>query len=133
MTIGKMASRAGVGIETVRYYERKGLLNQPTRSYTGYRQYRQEAVQRIRFIKRAQKLGFTLREISGLLCLSSDSKTTCEDLRQEAEGEIRNVEEKIRDLVRLHDTLKSLAEACASADGIGECPILDFLEEEDIN
>src|SRR5207247_2671094 len=97
LSIGQVARLAGVGVETVRFYEREGLLEEPPRRESGYRQYGEDVVARLRFIRRAKELGFTLKEIAGLLALRVDPDTTCADVRQRARTKIADVEAKIRD------------------------------------
>src|SRR5574342_138792 len=101
LSVGQLAKEAHVNIETVRYYERRGLLPEPKRRESGYREYSPEEVFRIRFIKRAQELGFTLKEISELLGLRVDSKTTCAKVKKQADAKISDIEEKIRLLKKM--------------------------------
>src|SRR5438034_3575150 len=96
LTIGEVARRAAVGIETVRFHERQGLLEEPARKESGYRQYPEDVVARLRFIKRAKELGFSLKEIKDLLALRVDPKTTCAEVKGRAEAKIADVEEKIQ-------------------------------------
>ncbi len=128
MTIGQVARRASVGIETVRFYEREGLLEEPARRESGYRQYQEEAVSRLRFIRRAKELGFSLKEITELLALRVDPATTCSEVRTTAEAKIADVEEKIQALQRIKQALKKLTMACRGGGPISECPILEALE-----
>ncbi len=128
LTIGQLAEKARVNVETVRYYERRGLIAQPPRRVSGYRQYSWDAVERIYFIKRAQELGFSLKEISELLTLRVDSDTTCDDVRDRAEVKITEIEEKIRDLQEMKKALTKLVAACSGRGPTGECPILEALE-----
>src|SRR5947209_4073737 len=101
LTIGHVARRAGVGIETVRFYERQGLLNRPARSpSSGYRLYEEEVVARLQFILRAKELGFTLKEIKELLSLRVDPATSCDDVKARAEVKIADIEERIATLQR---------------------------------
>ncbi len=128
-TIGALASDAGVNVETIRFYERKGLLRKPPRKSSGYRQYQAEDSQRIRFIKRAQDLGFTLKEIAELLELDTDPTATCGDMRGQAERKLSEVESKIKDLNRMKKTLKRLADACGeNKKAVQSCRILDCFE-----
>ncbi len=129
LTTGMLARRAGVNIETIRYYERKGLLPMPPRRESGYRQYPLEAVQRIRFIKRAQGLGFSLREIADLLNLRVEPHRSCDEVRKQAEGKIRDIEDKIRDLQQMVRALKQLAASCSHSGAQDDCPLLAYLEE----
>src|SRR3954453_4804764 len=100
MTIGQVARRAGVGVETVRFYEREGLLEEPARRASGYRQYPEDAVARLLLIRRAKELGFTLREIKDLLALRIDPGATRADVRKRAEAKIADIEARVRYLQR---------------------------------
>ena len=129
LSIGKLARTAGVGIDTVRYYERNGLLAPNTRSASGYRRYGDLELSRLRFIRRAQKLGFTLKEIRELFALRLDRSATRRDVRQRAAAKVAEIEGKIRDLERMKKTLAELSATC-HGDGPAEgCPILNALEE----
>src|SRR5262245_11414989 len=97
LTIGEVARRAGVGVETVRFYEREGRLDEPARRASGYRQYGEDAVARLRFIRRAKELGFSLKEIAELLALRADPATTRADVRRRAETKVADIEAKVRD------------------------------------
>ena len=129
LTIGKVAHLGGVGVETVRFYEREGLIEEPPRTESGYRQYPQETVSRIHFIKRAKELGFSLREIKELLALRIDPEMSCEDIRQRAEAKIADIEEKVRTLRRMKKALAKLTAACSGRAPVSECPILEALED----
>ena len=131
LTIGEVAKDSGIGIETVRFYERKGLIAEPPRTDSGYRQYPEEVVGRIRFIRRAKELGFALKEISELLSLRVNPDTTCADVRKQAEFKISDVEEKIRALRRIETALKKLAASCVGTGPASECPILEALEGQE--
>ena len=131
LTIGQVAKQAGVGIETVRFYERQGLLDEPPRRASGYRQYAQEAVTRIQFIKRSQELGFSLKEITELLSLRVDPETTCGEVKQRAEAKIADIDTKLRDLQRMKEALTTLVAACSGSGPTSQCPILDALESHD--
>ena len=128
LAIGQVARRAGVGIETVRFYERQGLIEEPERRASGYRQYGEETVGRLRFIRRAKELGFTLKEIKELLALRVDPSTTCADVKSRAEAKIEDVQERIQSLQRIKRALKKLASACSGRGPISKCPILDALD-----
>jgi len=130
LTIGKVARLAGIGVETIRFYEREGLIEAPPRRESGYRQYPEETVQRLRFIKRAKDLGFTLREIRELLALRIDPETTCADVRLRAEAKIDDIEEKIRLLQRMKEALAKLTMACRGRGPVSRCPILEAMEDE---
>lgn len=129
LTIGQLAKQAAVGIETVRFYERKELLEKPERNVSGYRQYSLEAVSRIRFIKRAQEVGFSLAEIKGLLSLRLDSSKKCEDVKAHALAKINEVEGKIEDLNRMKNALRDLTTACENSREIDQCPILKAFDD----
>lgn len=126
--IGKTAELAGVNLETIRYYERRNLITEPDRMESGYRLFSQRHVDQIRFIKRAQELGFTLSEIQDLLNLKMDEGTTCSEIRHEAEQKYQNVVAKIEDLQRIKNTLTDLIDSCSGNGPIGDCPILEALE-----
>lgn len=129
LTIGRLARDAGVNHETVRYYERRGLLPRPTRNRAGYRQYLPETVQRLRFIKRAQGVGFTLEEIEDLLALRVQRGRGCDAVEREARGVIARVESRIAELERMRTALEKLVAACRQRRATEECPILEALEE----
>lgn len=128
LSSGQLAEGAGVGIETVRYYERKGLLPPPARSPSGYRQFPAEAVDRIRFIRQAQNLGFSLKEIQELLSLRIDPKASCSEVRQRAQEKIGEIEQRLRGLQRMRKVLWRLIEACGGRGPTTACPILEALE-----
>ena len=130
LTIGEIARRAGIGIETVRFYERQGLLAEPARKESGYRQYTEDVVARLRFIRRAKDLGFSLREIKELLALRVDPDTTCAEVRKRAEEKVIDVEAKIEALMKIRKALKKLMAACTGRGPTSECPILDALDTE---
>ncbi len=130
ITIGKLAEQAGVNIETIRYYERRGLMPRPKRLESGYRQYSPDSAKRIRFIKHAQELGFSLKEIDELLSLKLDERTPCSQVRKRAEEKISEFETKIERLQRMKKALTKLTKACISNGPVSECPILEALEKE---
>lgn len=131
MRIGQLAAQAGVNIETVRYYERRGLVPEPARTTAGYRRYEPDAIARLRFIKRAQQLGFTLHEIEELLTLRVRSAATCETVGTKTREKQALVRRKIRELQAMERTLARLASACEAGRQTGECPILHALEDGD--
>lgn len=131
MTRGEVADRAGVNRETVRYYEQRGLIPEPPRTDGDYRTYTEDYVERIRFIKRAQELGFTLNEIEELLTLRVDPEMDCGAVKQRAEAKIADVEAKIHDLERIRAALASLATACSGHGPTSDCPILEAMQRED--
>jgi MerR family transcriptional regulator, copper efflux regulator len=128
LTIGEVARRAGVGVETVRFYERQGLLEEPARKESGYRQYAEDVVARLRFIRRAKELGFSLKEIGELIALRLDPATTCADIRQRAEAKVADIEAKIRDLRKMRQALGKLTAACKGRGPVGDCSILEALD-----
>ena len=130
ITISKLAKKAEVNIQTVQYYERRGLIPDPQRTESGYRQYSHETVSRIRFIKRAQELGFSLKEISELLSLRVDKNTTCGDFKNIAEVKISEIADKIHSLNEIKKALTKLVALCSGEGPTGECPIIETLETE---
>jgi MerR family copper efflux transcriptional regulator len=128
LSIGELASEAGVGVETLRFYERKGLVPEPRRSGSGYRQYPAQMVRRVRFIRRAKQLGFTLREIRDLLEMRVDPDRSCADVRSLAHAKLDDVRQKMADLARIEGALTDLAQACRGRGPTSECPILDAME-----
>lgn len=128
LIIGQLAEKAQVNVETVRYYERKGLIPKPPQRASGYRQYPQETVARIQFIKNAKELGFSLREISELLSLRVNPDSRCGDVKKRAEEKISDIEEKIKTLQKMKKALLKLAKECKGRADISECPILEALE-----
>ena len=127
LTRGQVAKAAAVNIETLRYYGRRGLIPEPPRGRSGYRQYPADTVARVQFIKRAQDLGFSLKEIAELLSLRMDVDTTCGDIKKRAEGKIADVEARIRSLREVKRALTQLVAACAEGGPVGDCPILGEL------
>ena len=130
MTIGKLAKRAGVGVETIRFYERKGLIPEPPRRSSGYREYDDDTVTRVRFIRHAKELGFTLKEIDGLLSLQLDPDKPCQDVNRRIETKISDIDEKIQMLNRMKDALQRLSVQCGGEGSVSECPILEALEDD---
>lgn len=131
LTIGEVAKAAKVGVETVRFYEREGLIAEPPRRESGYRQYPPDTVRRLRFIRRAKELGFTLKEIGELLSLRVDPATTCADVRVLARTKIDDIEQKLAELQKMKNVLERLARTCRGKGPTSECPILDMLDEEE--
>lgn len=127
ITIGAVARQAGIGIDTIRYYEREGLLPKPQRRASGYRDYDGGAVERLRFIRRAKDLGFTLEDIRELLALSTDRERGVKSVRQRAEVRLAEVERRIRELQRVKRGLKQLIDACPGHGALEHCPILRAL------
>jgi MerR family mercuric resistance operon transcriptional regulator len=130
LTIGKLARAGGVNLETIRYYEREGLLPCPPRTRGGYRIFPDEAPRRLRFIKRAQQLGFSLTEIRELLTLRVKPGTKREQIRARAEAKIADIDQKIEALTAMKRALRQLTTQCSGCGPIAECPILESLDDE---
>ncbi len=129
MTIGKAARRAGVGVETIRFYERRGLIEQPPKPRNGgFRADPDEIVGRVRFIRQAQVLGFSLREIDDLLSLRADPKTDSGDVRERAAAKLTEFNRKIMKLERIRTALDTLIAACPGGGALRACSIMDALE-----
>lgn len=131
LTIGKVARSAGMAIDTVRYYEHEGLLEKPTRSAAGYRQYPPEAVSRLRFIRQAKDLGFSLKEIKELLSLRATPGKSSGEVKARAERKIADIEQRIAALRRMKRALTQITAACAGCGPVSECPILEALESRE--
>lgn len=127
LKIGQLAKAADVTIDTIRYYERRGLLPEPLRRASGYREYSPDFVSRLQFIRKAQELGFSLTEIRELLALQIDSVETCDQVRHRAEEKVYAIEAKIQTLQRMHSILADLIRSCDQREPSGICPILDVL------
>lgn len=125
---GELAKRAGVNVETLRFYEREGLVPEPPRRVSGYREYPVESVRLIRFIKRAQELGFSLREVRELLALRVEPGTTCSDVREKTQAKVAEVRQKIADLRAIERALKTLTTTCSGDGPLSDCPILASLD-----
>lgn len=131
MTIGKVARAVGVGVETIRFYERRGLIEQPPRPEGGgYRVYSGETVRRVHFIRRAQELGFSLREIADLLTLRTTHNADASDVRRRATTKLQDVDQKIERLQRIREGLTTLLDSCPGAGPLQCCSILDALEHD---
>ena len=128
LTIGRVAKKSGVGIETIRFYEREGLIPPPGRSDSGYRLYRPEDAVRLRFIRRAKELGFTLKEIRELLDLRHRPGTSKAEIRARSEAKINDIEERIAALSRMRDALARLVESCDGHGPADDCPIIMAIE-----
>ncbi|WP_109125672.1 MerR family transcriptional regulator [Dyella sp. C11] len=131
MTIGAVARRVGVAIDTIRYYEREGLLPEPLRRASGYRTYDEGAVRQLRFIRRAKDLGFTLEEIRDLLALSADRKRGVKAVKQRAEERLAAIDERIAELTRVRNGLEQLIDACPGHGSPAQCPILKALTDQE--
>ncbi len=130
LRIGALATAAGVGVQTLRYYERRGLLRAKGRTAAGYRQYAADAVRRVVFIRRAQAMGFTLDEIQHLLALRVQSSRRCEPVKRSASAARERVRERLAALRRMDTILERLIDACDARQVTEECPILEALEPD---
>lgn len=124
MKIGEIAKRSGMGIETIRYYEREGLLLEPKRRPSGYRQYDESTIDRLEYIRRAKELGFTLAEIRELLALSYHAHSGCDHVRRQAEAKVADIEKRIRSLQRLKRSLFKIVERCRKKNSSEDCPLV---------
>ncbi len=131
LTIGEVAGKAGVGVETIRFYERKGLIDEPPRRESGYRQFPVETVARLRFIRQAKDLGFTLEEIKELLSLKHDPSAKSGEVKMKVESKIDDIQGKIRILQNMEKILVELTSSCNGCGSTSECPILEALDSEE--
>lgn len=129
MKIGEVASRAGVGIETIRYYEREGLLATPQRRPSGYRQYDEAVLARLQFVRRTKELGFTLSEIKELLGLWFDATTRCAHVRERAARKLDDIDAKLLALRQMKRSLKKIITQCENRDSVETCPLWEGLGE----
>jgi MerR family mercuric resistance operon transcriptional regulator len=125
VTIGKVAAAAGVNVETIRFYHRRGMLAEPEKETGGFRYYDAEAIARVRFIKRAQSIGFSLEEIKGLMALNQPG--SCKQTHDKAVAKLALVEARINDLTRIKRTLKQLIKECEVGYDNPTCPIIESL------
>lgn len=130
LKIGEVARRAGVNLQTIHYYERRGLLPEPPRTPSNYRLYPEDTVRRVRFVKRAQELGFTLKEIEELLSLRASPRSRCADVRRRAQAKMDDIDGKIRALQGMRKALGKLIGECSGKGPVSECPILETLDPE---
>ncbi len=129
-SIGELAKQANVHVETLRYYERRGLIPKPHRTVSNYRVYSSENLRRVKFIKQAQELGFSLNEIKKLLALRATPRARCADVRKYAAHKIEDIDGKIRSLTRMRKTLEKLIAECSGDGPATQCPILESLDSE---
>lgn len=129
LTIGRVATGAAVNVETVRYYERRGLLPKPARTLSDYRVYSPDTVARVRFVKHAQQLGFSLKEIKELLSLRAAPRARCADVKRRAETKVLEIEAKVRALRGMRRALVRLVSECDGKLPASACPILESLDE----
>ena len=130
LKVGEVAKHAGVNLQTIHYYERRGLLPEPPRTDSNYRLYSADTVLRVRFIKRAQELGFTLEEIRELLSLRAAPRARCGDVRGRAEAKVRDIDTRIHTLQAMRKALTKLVGECSGRGPVTECPILEALGSE---
>ena len=128
LKIGEVAERGGVNLQTIRYYEREKLLPAPPRRPSGYRMFPEQTVHRVRFIKRAQELGFSLAEIRDLLSIQIDPKKECSDVKRLAKAKMADIDEKIRTLEAMKRVLGGLTKLCPGQGPSSECPILESID-----
>jgi Cu(I)-responsive transcriptional regulator len=130
MKIGALAQRAEVGIDTIRYYEREGVIPAAQRRESGYREYGDGDVSRLRFVRRAKELGFTLPEIRDLLDLTANASSDMALLNRRAQEKLDDVNRRIAELARVRDALKQLVVACPGHGALDACPIMAALSED---
>jgi Hg(II)-responsive transcriptional regulator len=131
LTTSKLAKQGGVNIETIRYYERRGLLPKAPRTPSGYRSFTEDSVRRLRFVRRAQALGFSLHEIRELLALRKATRgTSCGNVRTRAEMKLKEIDAKMRSLRAMRRALKQFTAVCPGDGPVSDCPILDALNGE---
>ena len=130
-TIGRLAKQAGVGIDTVRFYERRGLLPSPQRTASGYRLYEEDSINRIRFVRRAKELGFTLDEIENLLQLQDQGGRKA-DVKAITHRKLEQINAKIADLERMRGVLEILEAECNGKGSVSSCPIIEAIAEDDL-
>lgn len=134
LSIGQLAKRAGLTVETIRFYEKIGLLNKPTRTPSGYRQFSSEAERQLNFIQQAKNVGFTLNEITELLNLRTDPDGCCGDIKIRAKIKLDDVNQKITELRQIRDALQSMIDGCIDeTDDISGCAVVHTLEQPDVN
>jgi MerR family mercuric resistance operon transcriptional regulator len=131
LTIGRLAAQGGVNLQTIRYYEREGLLQKPPRLASGYRAFAPDAVRRVHFIKRAQEMGFSLADIKELLSIRVDPRRDCSGVRQLARVKLADIDQKLRTLRAMRRVLNGLATSCPGRGPISDCPILDSLDPDE--
>lgn len=131
LTIGQLAQQSGVQVETVKFYQRRGLIERPPRPESGFRKYSSEAVRQIRFISRAKDLGFSLQEIGELLSLRVVPGTSCRAIKARAEAKLADIRQKQKDLERMEIILRQLAETCQGRGPLSECTILGALDKDE--
>ncbi|MCU0655289.1 MAG: heavy metal-responsive transcriptional regulator [Polyangiaceae bacterium] len=131
LTIGQLARRCGVGVETIRFYEREGLLEQPRRPGHGYRRYPESDIERVLFLQRAKGLGFSLKEITELLALREKKSADCASIRERAASKVAMIKARIASLEALREELELLVAACDGRGPLQDCRILRALSSGD--
>ena len=129
LKIGQVAKHAGLSVETVRYYEKRGLIPAPQRLDSGYRVYPESILQRLHFIQRCKELGFSLQEISELLSLQTDPSAPSALVKAQVENKITLVREKIQALRKIEHSLEQVSGLCCGDGPVSDCPIIDFLKQ----
>ncbi len=132
VTRGVLAKRTGCNIETIRYYENIGLIPEPPRSTSGYRQYDENHERLLRFVMRGRELGFTIEDLTGLLDLVNRRAVSCGEVESLARSHLRSVREKISDLKRMESTLSATVQSCSGQD-VPDCPLIDRLFDKRSN
>jgi MerR family mercuric resistance operon transcriptional regulator len=128
--IGKVAKQVGITVEAIRFYEKKGLIEPPRRNESGYRDYPENVVQHVSFIKRAKELGFSLKEIKDLVSLRYTPGTTCSEVKEQTEAKIADIDRKVEDLLRIKRALAELVTVCPGQGSLDHCTILEALESK---
>jgi MerR family mercuric resistance operon transcriptional regulator len=128
LSIGKLARETGVNVDTIRFWERQGLIPKPVRTASGYRMFTHETVKRIHFIRHAKDLGFSLKETGELLSLRMDPRTRCSEVRERTEAKLADIEQKITTLKKMRRVLRRLADSCPGEGPVAGCPILEALD-----
>lgn len=131
MTVGQVSQFLGIGRDTIRFYEREGLIAEPARTAMGYRQYPAQTLTRLRFIQQGKQLGFSLKEIRVLLTFLDSPNTDCAEIKQQAEAKITDIDHKIASLQQMREALVKLTIACPGRGPSADCPILDAMESEE--
>lgn len=133
LRVGEVAKQAGVNLQTIHYYERRGLLPKPPRTGSNYRAYPEDAVLRVRFIKRTQELGFSLQDIKELLSLRAAPRAKCAEVLSRAKAKVQDIDEKITTPRRMRTALSKLMEECEGALPVSQCPILESLGDSEVS
>jgi MerR family copper efflux transcriptional regulator len=132
MRIGKVAKQVGITVEAIRFYEKKGLIEPPTRNESGYRDYPEDVVQLVSFIKRAKELGFSLKEIKNLMSLRYTPGTTCSEIKSQTIEKIANIDRKVKDLLKIKGALAELVSGCPGQGPLNHCTIMEALESKEM-